>query len=68
MGIKSLFLRDKNGTKFYPHSHADSTYDRNGIKVGVRLDMLEQDIADLKDNIESGYEAITDEEIRALFI
>lgn len=47
MGIKTHYLNDKNG-KFYPHAHADATYDRNGNKVGDILEQILLDIEDLK--------------------
>ena len=45
MGIDARYLQDKNKNRFYPFSHADASFDRNGIKVGVRLDDLEMSIS-----------------------
>lgn len=54
MGIQAHFLQDKNQEKFYPYAHADATFDKNGKKVGSRLDeidlaltSIETDISDL---------------------
>lgn len=54
MGIQAHFLQDKNQEKFYPYAHADATFDKNGKKVGTRLDeidlaltSIETDISDL---------------------
>lgn len=54
MGIQAHFLQDKNQEKFYPYAHADATFDKNGKKVGGRLDeidlaltSIETDISDL---------------------
>jgi hypothetical protein len=45
MGIDARYLQDKNKNRFYPYTHADASFDRNGIKVGVRLDDLEMSIS-----------------------
>lgn len=44
MGIQAHFLQDKNQEKFYPYAHADATFDKNGKKVGTRLDEIETEI------------------------
>lgn len=44
MGIKYFFLRQKNGEKFYPYAHADSTFDKNGNKISNRLDSIDYEI------------------------
>lgn len=45
MGIDARYLQDKNKTRFYPFAHADASFDRNGVKVGVRLDDIEMSIS-----------------------
>lgn len=45
MGIDARYLQDKNRNRFYPYAHADASFDRNGIKVGVRLDDIEMSIS-----------------------
>ena len=45
MGIDARYLQDKNKNRFYPYAHADASFDRNGTKVGVRLDDLEMSIS-----------------------
>lgn len=45
MGIDARYLQDKNKKRFYPFAHADASFDRNGVKVGVRLDDLEMSIS-----------------------
>ena len=44
MGIKAHYLQDKDKNKFYPYAHADASFDRNGIKVGKRLDDLDSSV------------------------
>ena len=44
MGIKAHYLQDNDGNKFYPYSHIDATYDRNGNRVGLRLDGMDKEI------------------------
>lgn len=44
MGIKAHYLLNKAKEKFYPYAHADATFDREGVKVGVRLDELDSAI------------------------
>ena len=44
MGIKAHYLQDNDGNKFYPFSHIDATYDKNGQIVGTRLEKIETDI------------------------
>jgi len=48
MAIKARYL-DKDGSKFYPFAHADATFDKNGVKVGKRLDDLDSDKVDKVD-------------------
>lgn len=45
MGIDARYLQDKNKNRFYPFAHADASFDRNGVKVGVRLDDIETAIS-----------------------
>ena len=49
MGIQAHFLQDKNQEKFYPYGHADAVFDRNGEKVGDRLNEIDKNIEELKD-------------------
>lgn len=44
MGIKAHYLQDKDKNKFYPYSHADASFDRNGVKVGARLDDIDSSV------------------------
>ena len=44
MGIKAHYLQDNDGNKFYPFSHIDAPYDKNGQIVGTRLEKIETDI------------------------
>lgn len=48
MGIKAHYLKDSDGNKFYPYSHADAVFDRNGKKIGDRLNNIENDIQSLE--------------------
>lgn len=50
MGINAHYLQDKDKNKFYPYSHADASYDRNGAKVGTRLDEIDVSIKSLENN------------------
>lgn len=50
MGIQAHFLQDKNQEKFYPYGHADAVFDRNGKKVGTRLDELESSVSNIEGN------------------
>lgn len=43
---KAYFLQDKEGNKVYPYTHADATFDRDGNKVGDRLDNMDGNIDD----------------------
>ena len=47
MGIKSHYLKDSDGNKFYPYAHANATFDENGIKVGTRLDNIESNVSNV---------------------
>lgn len=49
MAIKAHYLQNKDGTKFYPYSHADATYTKYGEKVGDVLDALEEGKIDKED-------------------
>ncbi len=51
MGIKSHYLEDSNGNKFYPYAHANATFDENGVKVGTRLNNIDKNISDINKNI-----------------
>lgn len=51
MGIKSHYLEDSNGKKFYPYAHANATFDSNGVKVGTRLDEIANNINNINSNI-----------------
>lgn len=66
MGIKSHYLEDSNGNKFYPYAHANATFDSNGVKVGTRLDEIEQNInsatTDIDTHIENNDVHITSDE------
>ena len=56
MGIKAHFLQDKDQEKFYPYAHADAVFDRNGEKVGDRLDEIDETIENIKNsNIQSDW-------------
>lgn len=44
MGIKAHYLKDSDGNKFYPYGHADAIFDKNGQKIGTRLDNIENDV------------------------
>lgn len=44
MGIKAHYLQDNDGNKFYPFSHINATYDKNGQVVGDRLDKMDNNI------------------------
>lgn len=62
MGIEAHYLTDKEGNKFYPYAHADASYDRNGKKVGVRLDEIDDKVESMSDaqpNVQSDWN-ITD--------
>ena len=50
MGIGAHYLEDKDGNKFYPMSHADVSYDRNGNTVGKRLDETDQKVEELNNS------------------
>lgn len=52
MGIQAHFLQDKNQEKFYPYAHADATFDKNGRKVGTRLDEIDSALASLETDID----------------
>ncbi len=41
-GIKSHYLQDKDGNIFYPRSHADASYTRDGSTVGAKLDEIDK--------------------------
>ena len=70
MGIKSHYLEDSNGNKFYPYAHANATFDSNGVKVGTRLDEIEKNInavnADINNHIDNGDVHITSTERKKL--
>lgn len=61
MGIKSHYLEDSNGNKFYPYAHANATFDENGVKVGVRLNEIETAIITAKSEVNT----YTDKQISA---
>jgi len=52
MGINAHYLQDKDKNRFYPYSHADASYDRNGVKVGTRLDEIDISINNKIDKID----------------
>lgn len=64
MGIQAHFLQDKNQEKFYPYGHADAVFDRNGKKVGTRLDELESSVSNIEGNqVQSDWNTTDDEDM-----
>lgn len=58
MGIKAHYLNDPDGNKFYPYAHADATFDRNGEKVGTRLDNADAEIEELKKRTNTAVQSV----------
>lgn len=52
MGIKAHYLKDSDGNKFYPYAHADAVFDKNGVKIGKRLDDMENELKESESVLE----------------